>query len=126
MMAICPSTRSLEKLVKLYYQDLYRFGFSLTRSEADACDLTQQTFYIWANKGHQLKDLGKVKGWLFTTLHRECLQFSTILKCWEQQTRLRNLHLQRPWRILGTDDSGFVAVSIYKRDMNISMLVALI
>jgi RNA polymerase sigma-70 factor (ECF subfamily) len=63
-----------EKLVKLYYQDLYRFGFSLTRSEADACDLTQQTFYIWANKGHQLKDLGKVKSWLFTTLHREFLQ----------------------------------------------------
>jgi len=65
-----------EKLVNLYYRDLYRFGFSLTRSEADACDLTQQTFYIWANKGHQLKDLGKVKGWLFTTLHREFLQIS--------------------------------------------------
>src|SRR6266480_3580413 len=65
-----------EKLVNLYYRDLYRFGFSLTRSEADACDLTQQTFYIWANKGHQLKDLGKVKGWLFTTLHREFLQMS--------------------------------------------------
>jgi DNA-directed RNA polymerase specialized sigma24 family protein len=54
-----------EKLVKLYYQDLYRFGLSLTRSEADACDLTQQTFYIWANKGHQLKDLASVKAWLF-------------------------------------------------------------
>jgi RNA polymerase sigma-70 factor, ECF subfamily len=63
-----------EKLVKLYYRDLYRFGFSLTRSEADASDLTQQTFYIWANKGHQLKDLASVKGWLFTTLHREFLQ----------------------------------------------------
>src|SRR5947199_9987564 len=65
-----------EKLVKLYYQDLYRFGLSLTRSEADACDLTQETFYISANNGHQLKDLGKVKGWLFTTLHREFLQMS--------------------------------------------------
>ena len=72
-MAVDPE---FEKIVKLYYQDLYRFGFSLTRSEADACDLTQQTFYIWANKGHQLKDLGKVKGWLFTTLHREFLQMS--------------------------------------------------
>jgi RNA polymerase sigma-70 factor (ECF subfamily) len=70
-MAVDPD---FEKLVKLYYRDLYRFGFSLTRSEADACDLTQQTFYIWANKGHQLKDLASVKGWLFTTLHREFLQ----------------------------------------------------
>jgi RNA polymerase sigma-70 factor (ECF subfamily) len=72
-MAVDPE---FENLVKLYYQDLYRFGFSLTRSEADACDLTQETFYIWANKGHQLEDLAKVKGWLFTTLYREFLQMS--------------------------------------------------
>jgi RNA polymerase sigma-70 factor (ECF subfamily) len=70
-MAVDPD---FEELVKLYYRDLYRFGFSLTRSEADACDLTQQTFYIWANKGYQLKNLANVKGWLFTTLHREFLQ----------------------------------------------------
>ena len=63
-----------EKLVKRYYQDLYRFGFSLTGSEADASDLTQETFYIWANKGHQLNDPANVKGWLFTTLHREFLK----------------------------------------------------
>jgi RNA polymerase sigma factor (sigma-70 family) len=63
-----------EKLVQVYYQDLYRFGFSLTRSEADAADLTQETFYIWAKKGHQLKDPAKIKGWLFTTLHRQFLQ----------------------------------------------------
>jgi RNA polymerase sigma-70 factor, ECF subfamily len=63
-----------ENLVKLYYRDLYRFGFSLTGSEADAADLTQQTFYIWANKGHQLQNAASVKAWLFTTLHREFLQ----------------------------------------------------
>jgi RNA polymerase sigma-70 factor (ECF subfamily) len=33
----------------------------------------QQTFCIWANKGHQLRDATKVKTWLFTTLHREFL-----------------------------------------------------
>jgi len=60
-----------EKLVKLYYRDLYRFGLSLTASEADAADLTQETFYIWANKGHQLQKPASVKAWLFTTLHRE-------------------------------------------------------
>ena len=63
-----------ENLVSLYYRDLYRFGFSLAGSEADAADLTQETFYIWARKGHQLNDPANVKGWLFTTLHREFLK----------------------------------------------------
>ena len=63
-----------ENLVRLYYRDLYRFGFSLTGNEADAADLTQETFYIWANKGHQLQKAASVKSWLFTTLHREFLK----------------------------------------------------
>jgi RNA polymerase sigma factor (sigma-70 family) len=64
---------NFEQIVSQHYESLYRFAFSLTRSEADACDLTQQTFYIWATKGHQLQDRTKVKSWLFTTLHREFL-----------------------------------------------------
>src|SRR6476469_4189798 len=47
---------------------------SLTRVDSDALDLTQQTFYVWAAKGHQLRDNSKVKTWLFTTLHREFLK----------------------------------------------------
>ena len=62
-----------ESLVACHYKPLYQFAFSLTRDEADACDLTQQTFCIWAAKGHQLRDVSKVKTWLFTTLHREFL-----------------------------------------------------
>lgn len=62
-----------EGLVARYYGPLYQFAFGLTRMEADARDLTQQTFYIWATKGHQLRDGSKVKTWLFTTLHREFL-----------------------------------------------------
>jgi len=46
---------------------------SLTRMESDAQDLTQQTFYVWAIKGYQLRDISKVKTWLFTTLHRAFL-----------------------------------------------------
>ncbi len=63
-----------ETVVASYYEPLYRFAISLTRSEADACDLAQQTFYIWATKGHQLRDQSKIKSWLFTTLHRSFLE----------------------------------------------------
>lgn len=63
-----------EYVVARYYEPLYQFAFSLTRTEADACDLTQQTFYVWATKGHQLRDPAKVKTWLFTTLHRQFLE----------------------------------------------------
>jgi RNA polymerase sigma-70 factor (ECF subfamily) len=63
-----------ENLVRLYYRDLYRFGLSLTGNEADAADLTQETFYIWANKRDQLRDPSSAKSWLFTTLHREFLK----------------------------------------------------
>src|SRR5438045_1946497 len=63
-----------DSLVARYYSPLYKFAYSLTQAEADACDLTQQTFYVWATKGHQLRDLTKVKTWLFTTLHREFLE----------------------------------------------------
>ena len=63
-----------ESIVEQYYEPLYKFAFSLARSEADASDLTQQTFYVWATKGHQLRDQNKAKTWLFTTLHRAFLQ----------------------------------------------------
>ena len=62
-----------EQIVARHYEPLYKFALSLTRAEADARDLTQQTFYVWAAKGHQLRDLSKAKAWLFTTLHRTFL-----------------------------------------------------
>ena len=62
------------ELVAQHYAPLYKFAFSLTRAEADASDLTQQTFYVWATKGHKLRERSKVKTWLFTTLHRIFLQ----------------------------------------------------
>jgi RNA polymerase sigma-70 factor, ECF subfamily len=77
-----------ESLVTRYYEPLYQFAFSLTRDEADACDLTQQTFCIWANKGYQLRDISKVKTWLFTTLHRE------FLGARRRQTRFPHVELE--------------------------------
>jgi RNA polymerase sigma factor (sigma-70 family) len=63
-----------ESIVGEHYEALYRFAMSLTRAESDARDLTQHTFYVWATKGHQLRDLAKVKTWLHTTLYRAFLK----------------------------------------------------
>ena len=68
------ATEQFETLVGEHYEALFRFAMSLTRSESDAQDLTQQTFYVWASKGHQLRDLSRVKTWLYTTMHRAFLQ----------------------------------------------------
>ncbi len=68
------SQEKFTSLVDAYYAALYRFALSLAKREADACDLVQQTFYVWATKGHGLRDTGKVKSWLFTTLFREFLR----------------------------------------------------
>lgn len=60
-------------VVEQWYQPLYRFALSLAKNDSEAADLTQQTFLLWASKGHQLRDKRRVKSWLFTTLHREFL-----------------------------------------------------
>src|SRR5881392_636707 len=62
-----------QQLVDRQYAPLYRFALSLSKSEADAADLTQQTFFLWASKGNQLRDRSKARSWLFTTLYREFL-----------------------------------------------------
>lgn len=62
-----------DQIVTAHYATLYRFALSLTRNEAESLDLTQQTFYLWATKGGQLRDAAKLKSWLCTTLYREFL-----------------------------------------------------
>jgi RNA polymerase sigma-70 factor, ECF subfamily len=64
---------TFEEVVNAYYQPLYRFAFRLAGSPDEASDLTQETFKLWANKGHQLRDRSRIKTWLFTTMYREFL-----------------------------------------------------
>jgi RNA polymerase sigma-70 factor, ECF subfamily len=64
----------MENNVREHYAAVFRFAMSLTRIEFEAQDLTQQAFYVLATRGHQLRDVSKVRGWLFTTLHRAFLR----------------------------------------------------
>jgi len=64
------SGMEFSRLVETHYRGLYQFALSLARSEADAADLTQETFLRWAEKGAQLRDRTKAKSWLYTTLYR--------------------------------------------------------
>jgi RNA polymerase sigma-70 factor, ECF subfamily len=50
--------------------------------------VTTSRFYVWATKGHQLRDTSKVKTWLFTTLHRE------FLATRRRQTRFPHVELE--------------------------------
>jgi RNA polymerase sigma factor (sigma-70 family) len=68
------SNQVFTQLVDAHYASLYRFALSLARNSADAGDLVQQTFFVWATKGDGLRDSAKAKSWLFTTLYREFLR----------------------------------------------------
>ena len=68
------SSEVFSQLVDAHYTPLYRFALSLAKNSADAGDLVQQTFFIWATKGHGLRETTKAKSWLFTTLYREFLR----------------------------------------------------
>jgi RNA polymerase sigma factor (sigma-70 family) len=64
---------SLPSIVDRFYGPLYQFAVRLTRSESDAADLVQQTFYTLIQHLHQIRDLSRIKCWLFTTLRRNFL-----------------------------------------------------
>lgn len=64
-------TNRFDEVVDAHYENLYRFGYSLTQNRDDAADLVQETFSIFAKKSHQIREPDKIKSWLFTTLRRE-------------------------------------------------------
>ena len=62
---------SLEKLIDLYHQDVFRMVYYRTRSKMDAEDLTQEIFIKMVNSLSGLKDSNRFRAWLFKmTLNR--------------------------------------------------------
>jgi RNA polymerase sigma-70 factor, ECF subfamily len=63
----------LEQTIREHYRPLYLYALTLCGQEADAADLTQQTAVIFAKKWSEVRDLTKLKGWLYSILYREFL-----------------------------------------------------
>jgi RNA polymerase sigma-70 factor (ECF subfamily) len=61
----------IAQLIRDHHADVYRYAFRLAGAQADAEDLTQQTFLIAQQKLHQVRDAGKARSWLFTIV-RNC------------------------------------------------------
>ena len=59
------------QLVRAHYQAVYRYAFRLAGNEADAEDLTQQTFLIAQDRLGQVRNGERVLSWLFAVL-RSC------------------------------------------------------
>lgn len=60
-----------EALVDEFYQDVYRYGFWLSRNQAVAEDLVQETFLRAWRSFDSLQNIKAAKAWLFTILRRE-------------------------------------------------------
>lgn len=66
MIVGCPD--SVNELVELFYESLYRYAFHLSGSAADAADLTQETYCKASAQFKQLRDRSRAKPWLFSIL----------------------------------------------------------
>jgi RNA polymerase sigma-70 factor (ECF subfamily) len=61
----------IQSLVRHHHGDVYRYAFRLAGNQADAEDLTQQTFLVAQQRLHQVRHPERALGWLFAVL-RSC------------------------------------------------------
>ena len=61
----------IQSLVRQFHADVYRYSFRLAGNQADAEDLTQQTFLLAQQRIHQVRQPERALGWLFAIL-RSC------------------------------------------------------
>jgi RNA polymerase sigma-70 factor (ECF subfamily) len=105
--------KAFEEVVNAYYEPLYRFALSLSRSEPDAADLTQRAFERFSEKGDALRETARTKTWLFTTLYRDFLQqkrHTTRFPQTELDETIQDSMLEFPQPDVTADANAAVAV----------------
>jgi len=63
-----PTAAKFQKLSQRHIQYLYNVALRYTANRYDAEEIVQETLLVAFRKFGQLKDEGKIKGWLFTIL----------------------------------------------------------
>lgn len=86
---------TLTELVEQHYALLYRYGYRLSGSQADAEDLVQQTFLTAQTKLDQLREPGLAKSWLCVILR------NIYFKTYQNQKQLN---------VVGVEELDAVAV----------------
>ena len=61
----------MERLVRQFHADVYRYAYRLTGRQADAEDVTQQAFLVAQQRLHQVRHPERIQGWLYT-IARTC------------------------------------------------------
>lgn len=56
----------MNELIEQHAPLLYRYAYRLTGNSHEAEDLTQQTYLLAQQRGHQLRDVQALRGWLLT------------------------------------------------------------
>ncbi len=68
------SQLNILQIVDSHYQSLYRYAYRLSGSIVDSEDLTQETFCKAQLQLNQLRDVNRIKPWLFSILRNLFLQ----------------------------------------------------
>lgn len=63
--------KNFNGIVDQHYKNLYYFALNLTKNGPDAEDLVQQAFLKLARNHSKIRDVSKVKSWLFSTCYRQ-------------------------------------------------------
>ena len=65
---------TMDELIELHAPLLYRYAYRLTGNSHEAEDLTQQTYLLVQQRGHQLREVQALRGWLLTIVRNVFLK----------------------------------------------------
>ena len=66
---------SMEQVIALYYDQIYKFCYWKTHSAVDAQDITQDTFVRFMDAAQTYSDIESPKALLYTIAHHLCLNW---------------------------------------------------